>query len=79
MPLHRQREILPRHAAAVIPHLDETAPAVAEDGFHLSRPGIERIFHQLLDHGRRPLHHLTGGDAVDEGFGQTTDGHGRFP
>ena len=40
------------------------------------RAGIERVLDQLLDHARRALDHLAGGDAVDDAFGELADGHG---
>ena len=41
---------------------------------HIRRaPGIQGVFHQLLDHRRRPFHHLAGGDFVGENFGQDPD------
>ena len=39
--------------------------------------GVDRVLDQLLDHRRRPLDHLAGGDAVGDGLGQAADrGHG---
>ena len=29
-------------------------------------PRVERVLHELLHHGGGPLHHLAGGDLVDE-------------
>ena len=38
------------------------------DSFHVQAnalgTGVEGVLEQLLDHGRRPLHHLTGSDLV---------------
>ena len=42
------------------------------------RAGVERVLDQFLDHARRPLDHLAGGDAVDDGLGELADGHGRL-
>ena len=36
--------------------------------------GIDGVFHQLLDHAGRPLDDLAGGDLVDQGLGELTDG-----
>ena len=73
--LDREVEVGARHALAVVADADE--PAAAAVGQHLdaARAGIERILDELLDHARRPLHHLAGGDAVDQGFGKLADGH----
>ena len=39
------------------------------------RAGVEAVLHQLLDRRRRPLDHLAGGDAVDDGFRKPADAH----
>ncbi len=42
------------------------------------RPGVHRVLHQLLDHARRALDHLPGGDLVDEALRKLVDaGHGQ--
>jgi hypothetical protein len=46
---------------------------------NLSRAGVERVFDQLLHGARRTLHHLAGGDAVDDGLGELADGHRFLP
>ena len=59
---------------------DADQPAAAAVGHHLdaARAGVERILDQFLDDARRTLDHLAGGDAVDHGFGELADGHGRL-
>ncbi len=74
--LDREREIVARHAGAVVGDADQAAAAAVGDDLDLGRAGIERVLDQLLDHARRPLDHLAGGDAVDGGFGELADGHG---
>ena len=37
--------------------------------------GIQGVLDQLLDHARRPLDDLAGGDAIDDGFGKLANGH----
>ena len=60
--------------------VDANEPPAAAVGEHVdaARAGIERVLDQLLDHARRTLDHLAGGDAVDDGFGKLADGHGRL-
>ncbi|MBV6487869.1 MAG: hypothetical protein GHHEDOFH_01823 [Pseudorhodoplanes sp.] len=77
--LNRKREIGARHAGAVVGDADQPAAAAVGHDLDAARAGIERILHQLLDDARRPLHHLAGGDAVDEAFGQLADGHESLP
>ena len=38
---------------------NSTGPDLDND---LGSTGVDGVFQQLLDHRRRPLHHLTGGD-----------------
>jgi hypothetical protein len=66
MALHRQGQLLGRHAETVIHHLDQIAPAIPEGDIDAPGAGVDGILHQLL-HGRgRALDHLAGGDAVDD-------------
>ncbi len=51
------------------------AAAIGDD-LDLLRAGIERVLDQFLHHAGRPLHHLAGGNAVDDGFGELADRHG---
>ena len=70
-----EREIVPAHAAAIVRDPDQ--PPAAAVGHHLdpAGAGIEGVFHEFLHGAGRPLHHLAGGDAVDQAFGKLTDGH----
>ena len=69
-------EIGARHAGAVVGDADQPAAAAVGDDVDAAGAGIERVLDQLLDHARRPLDHLAGGDAVDDCFRQLADGHG---
>ena len=71
----RERQIGARHALAVIADADQPAAAAVGEDVDAARAGIERVLDQLLDHARRTLDHLAGGDAVDDGFGKLADGH----
>jgi len=70
-----ERQIGARHALAVVGDADQ--PAATAIGQHVDamRAGVERVLDQFLDHARRPLDHLAGGDTVDHGLGQLADGH----
>ena len=72
----RELEIGARHALAVVGDADQPAAAAVGEHVDAARAGIERVLDQFLDHARRPLDHLAGGDAVDDGLGQLADGHG---
>ena len=65
------------HSAAVITDAHQGAPSLLDVDFDAGRPRVERVLHQLLHCAGRPFHHLAGGDAVDDGFGQLADGHRR--
>jgi hypothetical protein len=71
----RKREVAARHAGAVVGDADEPAPAAVGHHLDAAGAGVERVLDQLLDHARRALDHLAGGDAIDDAFGQLADGH----
>jgi hypothetical protein len=66
------------NAAAVIGDSDQ-APAAIE-AFHadIGGVGVNGVLHQLLDHRRRSLNHLTGCDAHDQRIGQNANWHRAF-
>ena len=63
--LDREFEVGARHALAVVGDTDQSAAAAVGEYVDARRAGVERVLDQLLDHARRPLDHLAGGDAVD--------------
>ena len=75
MTLDRQRQVIAGNPAAVIGDPDERHSA--RRGRHLDTvgAGIERVLDQFLDHARRPLDHLAGGDAVDHVLAEAADRH----
>src|SRR5262249_42348930 len=73
--LDRQREVVMRHAGAVVADADQPAAAAIGDDLDAGRAGIERVLHEFLDHARRPLPHLARRDAVDDAFGELAYGH----
>jgi hypothetical protein len=78
MALDRQRQIGPAHALAVVGDADQAAAAAVGEHVDAGRARIERVLDQFLDHARRTLDHLAGGDAIDSGFRKLADGHGRL-
>jgi hypothetical protein len=76
VPLDRQRQVAGGHAGAIIGDPDQPPPAPVGHDLDPLGAGIERVLEQLLDHAGRPLHHLAGGDAVDDAFGKLADRHG---
>ena len=44
------------------------APGATPIRFHadIQRAGVQAVFEQFLEHGCRPLHHLPGGDLIDQ-------------
>ena len=76
MALDREHQVRGRHAGAVVGNAHQPRAAAREHHFDAPGPRVERVLDEFF-HGRsRPLHHLSGGDAVDDGFGELTDGHG---
>src|SRR5262249_56284247 len=76
--LDRQRQILARHAGAVVADADQPAAAAVGDDLDARCAGVERVLHELFHHARRTLHHLARRDAVDDAFGELADGHLAF-
>ena len=66
MALERHLRVGAAHALAVVAHPHEAHPAVLDLDVHRAGPRVERVLHELLHHGGGPLHHLAGGDLVDE-------------
>ena len=75
MALDGERQFLRRHPVAVVAHREIASPAVAQ--YRLDVPGarVEGVLQQFLEGGGRPLDHLAGGDAVDQGFRQQAQAH----
>ena len=68
-----------RDAAAVVCDAQVADAAVADLHRHRCGAGVQRILHQLLDHGRGPFHDLAGGDAPDGRRVQYANGHADPP
>ncbi len=79
MPLDRQQQVRLVHAGAVVLDPDQPQPAARRGQPDAGRAGVDGVLDQLLNHARRPLHHLAGGDLVDERLGQLPDRHGDSP
>ena len=75
MPFHRQGKLVSRQTMAIIGH--EDAGEATAVGLDLYVPGasVEGVLHQFLDRAGRALHHLAGGDAVDQFGREAMDGH----
>ena len=71
--LERQRQLLRRHADAVVADADQRASAVAQVDGDGGGAGVERVLDQLLDGGGRTLDDLAGGDLVDQMVRQPAD------
>ena len=65
--------VLRRHAAAVVRHTDHGRAAAADLDGDVLRPGVQRVFAQLLDHGSRALDDLARGDHVRHVGGEDID------
>ena len=73
--LDRQSKVGAGHAAAIVGDGDFSPAAAVGEDIDPAGAGIDGILDQFLDHARRTLHHLARGDAVDDLFGQLSDGH----
>ncbi len=75
MTLHRQRQLVRSETRAVVRDQDTRQPALIGLDLDPAGAGVYGVLHQLLGRAGRPLHHLSGGDAVDGLGRQQTDGH----
>ena len=73
MPLEGQQRIIAHHATSVVNDANQLAPARFHVNANSLRPGVERIFQQLLHHRRRSLHHLAGSNLVRHLIGKNAD------
>ena len=64
--LEAQPRVFARHAVAVVDHRDRREPAFREQHAHRGGARVDGVLGELLHHAGRPLHHLAGGDLVDE-------------
>ena len=73
MALEGEQRIIAHHAAAVVGDADELAAAAFDLDADAGGAGIERVFEQLLDHGRGAIDHFAGGDLVGDLVGECVD------
>jgi hypothetical protein len=66
----RQRQVVRLDAAPVVRHADQFGAAGVQVDVDARRPGVDGVFEQLLDDGRRPFDHLAGRDLGDHVRGQ---------
>ena len=71
VPLQRQRDLVLRHAAAVVDDLDPVQPAGRKAHCDPGGTRVDRVLDQLFQRAGRSFHHFTRRDAVDEMLGQT--------
>ena len=68
--LERERDLVGRHADAVVDHLDPADAALRQGDGDSRRAGVDRVFDQLLQRAGGSFHHFTGCDTIDEMLGQ---------
>ena len=72
----RQGQVLAGDTGAIVPHPQQLDAPLLQVDLDAIRAGVQAIFNKFLGHGRRPLHHLAGGDLIDELRGQLADAVG---
>ena len=63
MPRQRQRQVIRRHAAAIVADPDQRLAALGDGDLDPGGTGIQRVLDQFLDRRGRALDHLAGRDA----------------
>jgi hypothetical protein len=64
VPEQRQARFLGGHAAAVIDHADQAAPAGLDFDLDAPSAGVDGVLRQFLDHRGWPLDDLAGRDLI---------------
>ena len=68
-----QAQVRRGHAVPVVFNLQKTTAPIFDADRHAGCPRIQTVFREFLDHRRRTLDHLAGGDLVGEGLGENPD------
>ncbi len=68
-----QRQVVRLDSGAVVGDADAAHAALGQVHRDRLRAGVEAVLDQLLQRGRRALHHLARGDLVDQQFGERVD------
>ena len=76
---HGQRHVVGVDAQAVVAHPNPLHTGLFDIDPDGRSPGVETVFHQLLDDGRRPLHDLAGGDLVRDELAKWPNASGQLP
>ena len=66
VPLDREEKLVAGHADAIVAHRNEALPAGQKRHLDAGGSGVDRVLDQLFHRRGRALHHLAGGDAVDD-------------
>src|SRR5258708_3947407 len=74
MPCDGERQILARHAGAIVFHLDAPHAALVERHGDRARTGMEAVLEQLLQDGSGALDHFAGRDLAYEKLRQHANG-----
>ena len=75
MALNRKRQVVGVHSVAVIGDRQGDPSAIGHHDVDTPGTRVDAVLDQLLDRGGRPLHHLAGGDLVDQIGTENADGH----
>ena len=61
-----KRQLLGSHPTAVVADSNHFGSATGDRNLDAIRSGIDAVFQQFFDDGRRTFDHLAGGDLVDQ-------------
>ena len=70
MPFKRQCHVRGRHATAIVSDFNQINATCAQAHDDISRARIDGVFNQFLQRAGWSFNHFTGGNPVDEIFGE---------
>src|SRR5574337_1786887 len=73
MALESEGKVLAGDAATVINHANPPHAPLFQLDVNAARSGVHSVFQDFLEDGGRALHHLAGGDLVDQEIGEAAD------
>jgi hypothetical protein len=75
MAVDGERKIVRCHPTAIVGDADPPPSTAIGENVDPAGTGVDGVLYEFLDHARGTFDHFAGGDAVDDLFGELSDGH----